>query len=337
MSAAVVRQRSTLPWEKSLCDGVGPPLFSQSTQSNRRLAPLGRCSPGSGRTGGVGRAAVGAEPIPERLPVVSPTPRRDRRSPAPQSASARRRSARRPPTMVEYTIRGVPAGYRISFRSTASATRPRRPRSTVTAGGHGHRRRHARAGGVLALRSRRHGHRRAEEGGNRQHRRVGRRRDEGAGDHREHLGQLLSGQAAGVQIVSAGAAGGGSRIRIRGQSSLSLGNAPVVYVDGIKVNSDARPTGERHDARRASTTSTLTRSRPSTSSRDRPPRRSTEPKRRTASSTSRPRRAVRARRAGSFFGEDGDVERPGRGQLSRSLDLVRQTERRTARRHAAAC
>jgi TonB-linked SusC/RagA family outer membrane protein len=53
------------------------------------------------------------------------------------------------------------------------------------------------------------------------------------------LGQLLSGQAAGVQIISAGAAGGGSRIRIRGQSSLSLGNAPVVYVDGVKVNSDA--------------------------------------------------------------------------------------------------
>jgi outer membrane receptor protein involved in Fe transport len=53
------------------------------------------------------------------------------------------------------------------------------------------------------------------------------------------LGQLLSGQAAGVQIISAGAAGGGSRIRIRGTSSLSLGNAPVVYVDGIKINSDA--------------------------------------------------------------------------------------------------
>lgn len=53
------------------------------------------------------------------------------------------------------------------------------------------------------------------------------------------LGQLLSGQAAGVQIVSAGAAGGGSRIRIRGQSSLSLGNDPVVYVDGVKVNSTA--------------------------------------------------------------------------------------------------
>jgi TonB-linked SusC/RagA family outer membrane protein len=53
------------------------------------------------------------------------------------------------------------------------------------------------------------------------------------------LGQMLSGQAAGVQIISAGAAGGGSRIRIRGQSSLSLGNAPVVYVDGVKVNTDA--------------------------------------------------------------------------------------------------
>jgi TonB-linked SusC/RagA family outer membrane protein len=53
------------------------------------------------------------------------------------------------------------------------------------------------------------------------------------------LGQLLSGQAAGVQIISAGAAGGGSKIRIRGASSLSMGNSPVVYVDGVKVNSDA--------------------------------------------------------------------------------------------------
>jgi len=53
------------------------------------------------------------------------------------------------------------------------------------------------------------------------------------------LGQLISGQAAGVQIISAGAAGGGSRIRIRGQSSLSLGNSPVVYIDGVKVYSEA--------------------------------------------------------------------------------------------------
>jgi TonB-linked SusC/RagA family outer membrane protein len=53
------------------------------------------------------------------------------------------------------------------------------------------------------------------------------------------LGQMISGQAAGVQIVSAGAAGGGSRIRIRGQSSLSLSNQPVVYVDGVKVYAEA--------------------------------------------------------------------------------------------------
>src|SRR5262249_10434676 len=53
------------------------------------------------------------------------------------------------------------------------------------------------------------------------------------------LGQLISGQAAGVQVISAGAAGGGSRIRIRGQSSLSLGNSPVVDVDGGKVYSEA--------------------------------------------------------------------------------------------------
>ncbi len=53
------------------------------------------------------------------------------------------------------------------------------------------------------------------------------------------LGEMLSGQAAGVQVSSSGAAGGGSRIRIRGQNSLSTDNAPVVYVDGIKVNSSA--------------------------------------------------------------------------------------------------
>jgi TonB-linked SusC/RagA family outer membrane protein len=50
-------------------------------------------------------------------------------------------------------------------------------------------------------------------------------------------GELLSGTASGVQVITAGATGGGSRIRIRGQSSLSLDNAPLVYVDGIRVES----------------------------------------------------------------------------------------------------
>jgi TonB-linked SusC/RagA family outer membrane protein len=53
------------------------------------------------------------------------------------------------------------------------------------------------------------------------------------------LGELLSGQASGVQVSSSGAAGAGSRIRIRGQNSLNLNNAPVVYVDGVKVNTTA--------------------------------------------------------------------------------------------------
>jgi iron complex outermembrane receptor protein len=44
----------------------------------------------------------------------------------------------------------------------------------------------------------------------------------------QNLGQMLSGQAAGVQISSSGAAGAGSRIRIRGQNSLSSSNNPVV-------------------------------------------------------------------------------------------------------------
>jgi len=49
-------------------------------------------------------------------------------------------------------------------------------------------------------------------------------------------GQLLSGRASGVQVLSSGTVGAGSRIRIRGQSSLSLGNDPIVYVDGVRVD-----------------------------------------------------------------------------------------------------
>ena len=49
-------------------------------------------------------------------------------------------------------------------------------------------------------------------------------------------GELLSGRASGVQVISPGAVGAGSRIRIRGQSSLSLSNNPLVYVDGIRFD-----------------------------------------------------------------------------------------------------
>ncbi len=54
-----------------------------------------------------------------------------------------------------------------------------------------------------------------------------------------NMGQLLSGRAAGVQVVTTGETGGGSRIRIRGQSSLSLSNQPVVIIDGVRVSGNA--------------------------------------------------------------------------------------------------
>jgi TonB-linked SusC/RagA family outer membrane protein len=50
--------------------------------------------------------------------------------------------------------------------------------------------------------------------------------------------QLLNGRSAGVFVIPAtGNVGTGSRIRIRGASSLSLSNEPLMYVDGIRVNS----------------------------------------------------------------------------------------------------
>ncbi|HUR91955.1 MAG TPA: SusC/RagA family TonB-linked outer membrane protein [Gemmatimonadaceae bacterium] len=48
---------------------------------------------------------------------------------------------------------------------------------------------------------------------------------------------LLSGRAPGVIVQSAtGNVGAGARIRIRGASSMSLSNEPLIYVDGVRVN-----------------------------------------------------------------------------------------------------
>lgn len=54
------------------------------------------------------------------------------------------------------------------------------------------------------------------------------------------LSELLAGRFAGVQVTSVGALGTASRIRIRGQSSLLLGNDPLLVVDGIRLY-DAPP------------------------------------------------------------------------------------------------
>ncbi|MGI9140990.1 MAG: SusC/RagA family TonB-linked outer membrane protein [Gemmatimonadaceae bacterium] len=47
---------------------------------------------------------------------------------------------------------------------------------------------------------------------------------------------LISGRAAGVVVQSAtGNVGAGARIRIRGASSISLSNEPLIYIDGVRV------------------------------------------------------------------------------------------------------
>ncbi len=52
------------------------------------------------------------------------------------------------------------------------------------------------------------------------------------------VGQLLQARAPGVSVVEqAGVAGGGSRILIRGPGSFSFSGDPLIYVDGVRVNS----------------------------------------------------------------------------------------------------
>ncbi|MDQ3222378.1 MAG: TonB-dependent receptor plug domain-containing protein, partial [Gemmatimonadota bacterium] len=54
------------------------------------------------------------------------------------------------------------------------------------------------------------------------------------------FGNLLTGRAAGVQVLkSSGATGTGSKIRIRGSNSVSLSNEPLYYVDGVRIDATA--------------------------------------------------------------------------------------------------
>jgi len=55
---------------------------------------------------------------------------------------------------------------------------------------------------------------------------------------------LIGTRVPGVAIMGgSGAVGSGSTIRIRGASSLSLANNPIVYVDGVRIESGIRPDG----------------------------------------------------------------------------------------------
>src|SRR6266550_5346169 len=60
----------------------------------------------------------------------------------------------------------------------------------------------------------------------------------------QNVSQLLTGKVAGVDVQQAGGTvGSGSRIRIRGASSLSLTNEPLIVVDGIRYNNNVANSG----------------------------------------------------------------------------------------------
>lgn len=53
------------------------------------------------------------------------------------------------------------------------------------------------------------------------------------------VNEVLNGRVAGVTVLSStGQVGGAGRVRMRGASTFSLSNAPLVYIDGIRVNND---------------------------------------------------------------------------------------------------
>ena len=53
------------------------------------------------------------------------------------------------------------------------------------------------------------------------------------------VGDILQGRAAGIQIADTdGQVGAGSEIRIRGNSSISQSNRPLIYIDGVRMEND---------------------------------------------------------------------------------------------------
>ncbi|MDQ3995498.1 MAG: SusC/RagA family TonB-linked outer membrane protein [Gemmatimonadota bacterium] len=68
-----------------------------------------------------------------------------------------------------------------------------------------------------------------------------------------NVGDLLVAKAPGVQVLPGATTGAGSRVRIRGTSSLSLSNEPIYVIDGVRmessVNSASRATGGTIPAR----------------------------------------------------------------------------------------
>ncbi|MEO6526716.1 MAG: SusC/RagA family TonB-linked outer membrane protein [Gemmatimonadaceae bacterium] len=54
----------------------------------------------------------------------------------------------------------------------------------------------------------------------------------------ETIGDLLTARSPGIQVLPNNMTGGSVRVRIRGQSSLSLSNDPIYVIDGVRMTSD---------------------------------------------------------------------------------------------------
>jgi hypothetical protein len=101
-----------------------------------------------------------------------------------------------------------------------------------------------------------------------------------------NLGDLLTSRAAGVQVLPGTQTGAGTRVRIRGTSSLSLTNNPIYVIDGVRVEGT---TGSSTISVGGTTPSRVGDLNPEEIEsievvRGRPPRRCMAPMRRTASS-----------------------------------------------------
>jgi TonB-linked SusC/RagA family outer membrane protein len=69
------------------------------------------------------------------------------------------------------------------------------------------------------------------------------------------IDDLINSRAAGVNIQTGTQTGAGSRVRIRGQSSLNLGNDPIYVIDGIRMTSDLQ--SQRYTTGGSNTSRTL--------------------------------------------------------------------------------
>ena len=54
-----------------------------------------------------------------------------------------------------------------------------------------------------------------------------------------NVGDLLTARAPGVQVLSGNQVGAGSRIRIRGTTTLNLSNDPIVFIDGVRMDAQS--------------------------------------------------------------------------------------------------